>query len=315
MATGSDRWFRFTTLGDGLSNDVVRMLVPNLPLGSIPKLTVELFDGAGRALRAGQSAVSLRGLEAGTYFVHVINKDTQITNFSLEISPPKDTQVIEALNVRNADKLNAGDGNSRAIPAKPGPQLDVDPVTTLFSNALLRDAIYKAINKRPGSTIRLSDLASIAYLSVPGATGAQLTDLNGIERLTNLIVLDLPGHNLSDGVLAPLQKLTRLQTLNLRGSNVQISDLFNLPISLRQLIVGSIKDGSNPAAAAQTVLELRSLTLLEKSSNRRIDDQLDHSGNRQSGWTSLDHQCNQQFVPARQQRRADGNDAQRHYHD
>ncbi len=263
LTSGVDRWFRFTTLGDGLSNDVVRLLVPNLPLGSIPKLTVELFDGAGRSLRAGQSAVSLRGLEAGTYYVHVINKDTQSLNFDLEISPPKDTQVIEALNVRTADKLNAGDGNSRAIPAKPGPQLDVDPVTTLFSNALLREAIYKAINKRPGSTVRLSDLASIAYLSVTGTTGVQLTDLNGIERLTNLIVLDLPGHNLSDGALAPLQKLTRLQTLNLRGSNVQVSDLFNLPTSLKQLILGSIKDGSDPAQASKAALELRRLTLLE----------------------------------------------------
>ncbi len=263
VASGVDRWFRFTTLGDGLSNDVVRLLVPNLPLGSIPKLTVELFDGAGRSLRAGQSAVSLRGLEAGTYYVHIINKDTQSLNFSLEISPPKDSQVIEALNVRNADKLNAGDSNSRAIPAKPGPQLDVDPVTTLFSNPLLRDAIYKAINKRPGSTVRLSDLAAIAYLSVPGITSAQLTDLNGIERLPNLIVLDLPGHNLSDGALAPLQKLTRLQSLNLRGSNVQISDLSNLPTSLKQLILGSIKDGNNPAQAGQAALELRRLTLLE----------------------------------------------------
>ncbi|MCC6511380.1 MAG: FG-GAP repeat protein, partial [Pirellulaceae bacterium] len=263
LTSGVDRWFRFTTLGDGLSNDVVRLLVPNLPLGSIPKLTVELFDGAGRSLRAGQSAVSLRGLEAGTYYVHVINKDTQSLNFSLEISPPKDTQVIEALNVRNADKLNPGENNSRAIPAKPGPQLDVDPVTTLFSNALLRDAIYKAINKRPGSTVRLSDLASIAYLSVPGTTGAQLTDLNGIERLTNLIVLDLPGHNLSDNALAPLQKLTRLQALNLRGSNVQLSDLFNVPTSLKQMILGSIKDGSDPAQASKAALELRRLTLLE----------------------------------------------------
>ncbi len=257
LAPTGDRWYRFTTLGDGLNNDAVRLLVSNLPLGAIPKLAVELFDSAGRPMRAGQSAVSLRGLSAGTYYLHIINQDTQTRAYVLEISPPKDTQVIEALNVRDADKLNAGENNSRSVPAKPGPKMDVDPVVPLFTNALLRDAVYKAVNKKPGSTLRSSDLASIAYLSVPGATGSQLTDLNGFERLPNLIVLDLPGHNLSNGALVPLRSLTRLQSLNLRGSNVQVTDLVNLPTSLQQLILGGIKDGSAPASANLATIGLR----------------------------------------------------------
>ncbi len=257
-----DVWYRFTTLGDGLNDNVVRLEIPNLPLGALPKLTVELFDEFGRPMRTGQSAASLRGLDAGTYYLHVINKDAQQLSFNLEFNPPKDTQVIEALNVRNADKLSPGDNNSRSIPAKPGPSVDVDPVASLFTNALLRDAIYKAVNKRPGATIRMSDLASIAYLSVPGASGAQLTDLNGFERLTNLITLDLPDHNLSAGALVPLRNLNRLQSLNLRGSSVQVSDMVNLPTNLKQLFLGAIKDGEAAPTPQRALFGLRPLTQL-----------------------------------------------------
>ncbi len=217
--------------------------------GVLPNLRVDLFGEDGRAIRSGSGAMSLLGMEAGTYFLRVSTTSTTPLAFSLEVSPPKDSQVIEALNVRDQDLLNGGgDKGDRIIQATRGPKTTIDPVLSSFTNVSLRDAVYRAVNKRAGSTLFASDLASIAYLSVQGTPTSQLTNLNGFENLVNLIALDLPGHNLDANAIGKLQSISKLQTLNLAGSDVQIAEIPKLPKSLRKVRVERVMDGSQVAS-------------------------------------------------------------------
>ncbi|MEM8911270.1 MAG: LamG-like jellyroll fold domain-containing protein, partial [Planctomycetota bacterium] len=59
-----ERWFRFTTLGDGRPGDVIRL---------DGEVIADLVDEAGRVLVSGQSVIDLRSAVAGTYLLRVQN--------------------------------------------------------------------------------------------------------------------------------------------------------------------------------------------------------------------------------------------------
>ncbi len=333
-STVSERWFRFTTMGDGFENDAIRLLTDEITVGTLPKLKVELFSDKGTNLRTGAGALSLRGLAAGTYFLRVFTSDRSPANFSLEIAPPKDTQVQETIARRDSDLIRGGDGNDRIagnaavdqlqggsgddsflaedseiqdfgggdtksnnlpitqLIKNSGPEREIDPIVPAPKNTLLANAIYTALSKRPGATLRASDLQSIAYLSVPGfvITGVgtfNVTELDGLEALTNLLVLDLPKNGLlKDNAFAAIRTrvaesgplkgqqvgLGRLQVLNVRDSRLQANDIASLPTSLRILQVGSVFEGtsSNPNIPATVQRMASEFSNLKKLENLQI---------------------------------------------
>ncbi len=323
-STVKERWFRFTTIGDGFEGDGFRTITDALGLGSVPKLRLELYSSKGISLRNGAGALSLMGISAGTYYLRVLTSDQSSANFTLEASPPNDTQVQEAITNRDGDRLFGGDGNDLLVghgdvdqitggsgsdafvgetnefldvtsadstqtnipisqlAKNSGPSREINPIVSLPQSPLLIQAIYQALNKRPGTTLRASDLASIAYLSIVGSGNSVFTDLSGLEYLTNLVVLDLPGNNLKDGALAAIKPrtadsgpqkgqaigLSRLQVLNLAGSRVQLTDLPNIPLSVQSLAIGTLLDGTNsqsqdvPAPADKAAAALSRLPVL-----------------------------------------------------
>ena len=52
QAGNRDQWFRFTTLGDGLSDNGIRV-IPELVLGNLSKLKVDLINDKGQLIRIG----------------------------------------------------------------------------------------------------------------------------------------------------------------------------------------------------------------------------------------------------------------------
>ena len=95
------------------------------------------------------------------------------------------------------------------------PPTDTTRVT--FPDASLEAAIREAINK-PEGPIYMSDLKSLTTLE---AREMGISDLSGLEYLTNLRYLELWYNNISD--LSPLAGLTNLDYLFLTSNN--ISDL------------------------------------------------------------------------------------------
>ena len=189
--------------------------------------------------------------------------------------------------------FGGGDTKSNNLPItqlikNSGPEREIDPIVPAPKNTLLANAIYTALSKRPGSTLRASDLQSIAYLSVPGFAVAgvgtfNVTELDGLEALTNLLVLDLPKNGLlKDNAFAAIRTrvaesgplkgqtvgLGRLQVLNIRDSRLQLGDIASLPTTLRVLQVGSVFDATatnpnNPATAQRLGTEFSNLKNLE----------------------------------------------------
>ena len=144
-----------------------------------------------------------------------------------------------------------------------GPLEEIDPAVPVPTSPQLAQAIYLAVGKRSGSVLRASDMASIASLSFTGSANNQVTDLTGLESMTNLVVLDLPGNRLKDGALSVIKPriaesgpmkgksigLSSLQVLNVRGSSLLLSDLTNIPLSIQSITAASIINGRSSSGA------------------------------------------------------------------
>ena len=90
------------------------------------------------------------------------------------------------------------------------------PVTV--SDAALHAAIASVLGKSANSNLTASDMLKLTTLT---ANSANIRELTGLERASNLTTLSLNGNNLSD--IAPLAGLSKLTTLSL--NNNRISDV------------------------------------------------------------------------------------------
>lgn len=122
-----------------------------------------------------------------------------------------------------------------------------------FKDEYLEKAIRTAVNK-PTDTIYKSDVASITKLDV-NYNG--ITDISGIENLTNLRTLDLNYNNISD--ISGLKNLTNLHTLNL-GNN-KIIDISSLK-GLSNLDILNLQNNKvNDLSPLQGITNLYTLSL------------------------------------------------------
>ena len=100
---------------------------------------------------------------------------------------------------------------------------DKKPLTKEESAKIIETAIRRELNK-PTGELTEADLEKVTELVL---SENQLTDVKGLEKLTQLKRLDLYGNQLTD--VKGLEKLTQLKGLDLRGNpdltKTQIAEL------------------------------------------------------------------------------------------
>ena len=143
------------------------------------------------------------------------------------------------------------DGSRRLPRAAPLPPI-ADPA--------LRAAIGAALHKAPGEAVSPQELAGLESLA---ARNGGIRDLAGLERAVGLKELDLGDNPLAD--LRPLASLPALESLNLDGSALELSQLAPLG-SLRRLSIRR-----NLIEDLQALVPLAGLTELDVGDNR-IED-------------------------------------------
>jgi internalin A len=130
-----------------------------------------------------------------------------------------------------------------------------------FEDANLEAAVREALNK-PDGDLTLDDLETITTLD---ASSKNITNLNGIENLTELTDLNLGYNQISD--ISILQNLTQLTSLNLDSN--QINDISILQNLLQLTSLSLARSQNSDITPIQNLLpQLTSLNL----SYNRIDD-------------------------------------------
>ena len=105
LPTG-DRWFRFTTLGDGVAGNVLLLSRTDDPDNPV---VGELVNELGEVVYNDQSAFDLRRLEAGTYFVRV--RGPINSQFEIEMVAPMRGDDHESSLLPDRDHIEGGDGD------------------------------------------------------------------------------------------------------------------------------------------------------------------------------------------------------------
>ena len=99
----ADRWFQFTTVGDGNADNAIRLN------GSV---RMDLLDSRGGVILENQSAISMRTLPADTYYLRVYSASTTTSlAFTIDMTPPKAGQTHEGSSYPDRDSLSGGDGD------------------------------------------------------------------------------------------------------------------------------------------------------------------------------------------------------------
>ncbi|HEY9647931.1 MAG TPA: clostripain-related cysteine peptidase [Chroococcidiopsis sp.] len=108
LSLTDDDWYKFTTLGDGSYTDTVQIDFSH----AAGDIDMELVDANGAALRGSYSVgdreeISLDGLAAGTYFLHVYGFAGATNPFyELTVSPPPNLNAIAPDNFEPNDSQN-----------------------------------------------------------------------------------------------------------------------------------------------------------------------------------------------------------------
>ena len=178
----------------------------------------------------------------------------------------RDTNLAECHDTRVTD------------PPSPKPWSRLGEGTTLtenlpvavFIDATLAFVVRRTLGLDVGNgvdihNVRIADLSTLRSLSASGIRGMpEIIDLSGLEHATQLMTLNLGGHDVTD--LTPLEKLTKLTSLDLgRNEIVDISPLAGLK-ELRELRLGG-----NDLSDIGPITDLRELRDLDLASNRISD--------------------------------------------
>ncbi len=99
---GDEKWFRFSTLGDGNVGDTIWLN------GAV---TAALTDDRGRLRYADRSVFDLRALEAGTYFLRVTSSNAETQLFTIDMAVPVAGQLHPSSDLPDRDDLHGGEGS------------------------------------------------------------------------------------------------------------------------------------------------------------------------------------------------------------
>jgi ELWxxDGT repeat protein len=112
VGTDAEKWFQFRLAGDGLAGNLLRVLeVRDIPTEQNGDLRVDLYNASGGLIERRFSAIDMRLLKAGVYFLRVYDEDAMRAAplpFSIEILPPIQGQAHAPT---DNDVLRGGEGN------------------------------------------------------------------------------------------------------------------------------------------------------------------------------------------------------------
>lgn len=278
---GAERWFRFTTGGDGLSAGRVADFVRVDTSGQADRrLTIALYNAEGVELESNQTLIDLRNMRADTYFLRVTRERTTATPaFSLEFDAPSlgathrstdrdhlrggdgDDQLIGNSEL---DSMFGGDGIDRFL----GERIewfDIDPVTegAAFNGTpepssserlgaptdqLIERGMYDDDGNLvlAGESIYASQLAQVEYLTTSA------TNLFGFEHFINLRNLRAPSLN-SLHFTEEMSKLEELDASTSNVSQVSLSELEKLPALRKLTLNGSQVSDLTELAGIQVI--------------------------------------------------------------
>ncbi len=292
-----DRWFRFTTAGDGAAGDQIRIVslpgpdVPETPVDALPRPTVriDLISDDGRVLATNQTIVDLRNRTAESYWIRVhrdsANPTTAGLPFRLEIAPPS---LGDSHRPSDRDRLFGGPGDDRlsgdaeldVLRGGSGSDLflsereerfdfenGIDRVDPGFNRP--EEANHQRLGQPADSPIDIAAHFDRAlWRPIAEAMGQPVTT-NADSRsvlhrawfasgLAQIETLDLSGIPATD--LSGLTLMTNLRHLDLRSSLRTAIDLPVLP-KLQQLILSGNPIERVSASELSTLPQLRTLVL------------------------------------------------------
>ena len=108
IGAGADRWFRFSTLGDGKSGDSIRISTTDVNAFG---LKADLIAADGSVLKVGQTIFDLRATPAGTYFLRVYDTQGPKNSFVIDVAAPVRGQTHETSSLSDRDFIFGGDGD------------------------------------------------------------------------------------------------------------------------------------------------------------------------------------------------------------
>ncbi len=112
-AQTTEKWYQFTTLGDGNHNNILRVASANS--GFLDGIKLDLVDASGYVVQKNAEAITLRAVPAGKYFLRVHIASGFTTPFTLEITPPVRGQSHETSTHPDRDILIGNDGNDKLV--------------------------------------------------------------------------------------------------------------------------------------------------------------------------------------------------------
>lgn len=136
---------------------------------------------------------------------------------------------------------------------------------TELKSALLKEMKAKNLIKQDATEITEADALKLTSFKYSYKYNHFIKDLNGIEKFTNLTLLDLSGNDISE--ITPLAGLTNLTNLNLTSNKItDITPLKNLT-KMEQLFLIS-----NKISDISPIKDLTRLTSLLLSNNNKISN-------------------------------------------
>lgn len=273
IAAGEERWFQFSTLGDGLAGNQI------LLLGSSPAadLNANLIDAKGVVLAKNRQAFDLRTVAAGSYYLQVNSSSAQ--NFTIEFDAPERGQSWTREEAPDRDRLLGGAGRDLVVG---GPGLD-----KLLGGEGGDEFVGEAgesLDRSSSETLVLPEPAELSYstpvvvrdpvvefldanlkAAIHGQLGRPVTGTNVVHSeltesaLASLLELDLAGQNVGEPF--DLRSLKNLRTLD-ASDNVGISSIENLKgltqlrsLDLRGTSVNPVSDATAETLSALPNLE------------------------------------------------------------
>ncbi|MEM8678033.1 MAG: PKD domain-containing protein [Planctomycetota bacterium] len=108
VTLNGESWFRFSTLGDGVSGNY-------FIVDSDVDLLLDLIFDQGRVLLASRPAISLLGRQAGTYYLRVHHPSMASSEFRLLVDAPIRGQSHQNTDTPDRDLLRGGDGDDTIV--------------------------------------------------------------------------------------------------------------------------------------------------------------------------------------------------------
>jgi eukaryotic-like serine/threonine-protein kinase len=245
----TDKWFRFSTLGDGKVGDYVRLV--DQIINEDPAIAgplADLIDASGGVIAKNQSAFDLRTVPAGTYYLKLHDI---LGPFQIEFKAPPAGQSHGTTALPDRDRIDGGDGDDTlvgnndidrifggsgadTIIGEPIEQRDsspgesnsggVNPTETISqSQSSALDTVVQLPNTALGQAIALK----LGHPVMTSSTGGSL--IHGpifASELNSITALDAKGLGLTS--LDGIDYLTQLQILDLSGNSLSDSSLSEL---------------------------------------------------------------------------------------